>query len=174
VKLRSRRLVMVAALAALVAALSSCGLQQDLAQVPNLGRASIGPATPITARTLSGAVFDWSSTHGHVVVLDFWESTCGPCRLEQASLNQLYTEFAPRGVIFLGVDLRENNAVAGIGYERDLHVAYPSVNDPGEVIGSEYNVLAPPTIIVIDSRGNIADRFLSTTSGVSADLSRLS
>jgi thiol-disulfide isomerase/thioredoxin len=169
-----RGLAMVAASGAAILVLSSCGLQQDLSQVPDLGRGSLGPATPITATTLSGARFDWSSTHGHVVVLDFWESTCGPCRLEQASLNALYREFAPRGVIFLGVDLRENNLVAGIGYERDLHVAYPSVNDPGEVIGSEYNVPAPPTIVVIDTHGNIVDRLLSTTTGVSADLSRLS
>ena len=46
--------------------------------------------------------------------------------------------------------------------------------DASEVIASEYNVIDPPTIIVIDSRGNIVDRFLSTTTGVSADLSRLS
>jgi hypothetical protein len=72
------------------------------------------------------------------------------------------------------VDLREANAVDGIAFERAFHVAYPSVNDPGEVITSEYNVIDPPTIVVIDTHGNIVDRFLSTTSGVSADLRRLS
>ncbi len=133
----------------------------------------MGPATPITAPTLSGTQFDWSSTGGHVVVLDFWGSWCGPCRLQQASLNQLYAEFAPKGVIFLGLDMRESSAADGISFVRTHHVVYPSVNDPGEVIASEYNVLDPPTIIVIDARGNIVDRFLSTTTGVSMDLTRL-
>jgi thiol-disulfide isomerase/thioredoxin len=173
VTLNPRRLAMVAASAMAILVVSGCGLQQDLSHVPNLGTGPTGPATPITAPTLSGTQFDWSSTHGHVVVLDFWGSWCGPCRLEQAELNRLRTEFAPKGVIFLGVDLREPNAVDGIAYERDLHVTYPSVNDAGEVITSEYNVIDPPTIVVIDARGNIVDRFLSTTTGVSADLSRL-
>jgi thiol-disulfide isomerase/thioredoxin len=164
------RLVIVAAAVLL---LSGCGLQQDLAHVPNLGNGPKGPATPITAPTLSGAHFDWSSTRGHVVVLDFWGSWCGPCRLEQAGLNQLYTEFAPQGVIFLGADMREPNAVDGIAYQRDFHVAYPSVSDAGEVIASEYNVLEPPTVIIIDAHGNIVDRLLSTTTGLSADLRRL-
>jgi thiol-disulfide isomerase/thioredoxin len=173
VTLNPRRLAIVAASAAALLAVSGCGLQQDLSQVPNLGSGPTGPATPITAPTLSGPQFDWSSTRGHVVVLDFWGSWCSPCRLEQAALNQLHTEFAPKGVIFLGVDLREPNAVDGIAYERDLHVTYPSVNDAGEVITSEYNVIDPPTIVVIDAHGNIVNRFLSTTTGVSADLRRL-
>jgi thiol-disulfide isomerase/thioredoxin len=173
VTLIPRRLAIAAASTAAILAVSGCGLQQDLAHVPNLGAGPTGPATPITAPTLSGAHFDWSETHGHVVLLDFWGSWCGPCRLEQAELNRLYTEFAPKGVIFLGVDLREPNAVDGVAYERDLHVAYPSVNDAGEVITSEYNVIDPPTIVVVDAHGNIVDRFLSTTTGVSADLIRL-
>lgn len=172
--LNLRRVAVAAASAATMLAVSGCGLQQDLSQVPNPATGLNGPATPITAPTLSGATFDWSATHGHVVVLDFWGSWCGPCRLEQAELNRLYTEFAPKGVIFLGVDLREPNAADGLAYERDLHVAYPSVNDSGEVITSEYNVIDPPTIVVIDSHGNIVHRFLSTTTGVSAALSRLS
>jgi thiol-disulfide isomerase/thioredoxin len=167
------RLAITAASAAAILLLSGCGLQQDLSHVPNPGNGPTGPATPITAPTLSGAQFDWSSTRGHVVVLDFWGSWCGPCRLQQASLNQLYAQFAPRGVVFLGLDMRETNAVDGIAFVRTHGVAYPSVNDPGEVVASEYNVLDPPTVIVIDAHGNIVDRFLSTTTGVSADLSRL-
>jgi thiol-disulfide isomerase/thioredoxin len=165
-----RRLATVAVSAAAILLLPGCGLQRDLSQVPNPGNGPTGPATPISAPTLSGTQFDWSSTDGHVVVLDFWGSWCGPCRLEQASLNQLYAEFAPRGAIFLGLDMRESSAVDGISFVRTYHVVYPSVSDPGEVIASEYNVLDPPTIIVIDARGNIVDRFLSTTAGVRTDL----
>ena len=67
--------------------LAGCGLQQDLSSVPNLGNGPTGPATAITAPTLSGTPYDWASTHGHVVVLDFWGSWCGPCIAEQPALN---------------------------------------------------------------------------------------
>jgi thiol-disulfide isomerase/thioredoxin len=151
--------------------LAGCGLQHDLGQVP-AANGPTGPATPITASLLSGTTFDWAATHGHVVVLDFWGSWCGPCRLEQPDLNRLVTEYASKGVIFLGVDVVDNNAAA-IAYERDLHVVYPSVSDSDEVIASEYNVIEPPTVIIIDTKGKIVDRFLGTLAGVSDDLKRL-
>ena len=165
-------LLPLAAGIAVALGLAGCGLQQDLSQVPDLGTGPTGPATPISAATLTGSSFDWSITRGHVVVLDFWGSWCGPCRAEQPALNTLETQWAPKGVVFLGVDVRDDN-IDGAAYERDLHVVYPSVNDADEVIASEYNVIAPPAIVIIDSRGNIVDRFLGTTAGVNADLTRL-
>ena len=162
----------LAALLVSMVMLAGCGLQQDLASVPSPGSGATGPATPITAPTLSGATFDWSSTHGHVVVLDFWGSWCEPCRAEQPALNKLVTQWAPKGVVFLGVDIRDSDA-AGSAYEQDFHVTYPSVNDASEVIASEYNVIDPPTVIIIDAKGNIVDRFLGTLTGASADLTRL-
>jgi thiol-disulfide isomerase/thioredoxin len=152
--------------------LAGCGLQQDLASVPNVGNGPTGPATPISAPTLAGTQFNWSSTHGHVVVIDFWGSWCGPCNAEQPDLNTLAGRWKPKGVAFLGVDELESSA-NGAAYERTYKVPYPSVNDASEVIASEYNVLDPPTVIIVDAKGNIVDRFLGTLSGVSTDLTRL-
>ncbi len=159
------------AVCASVLVLAGCGLQQDLSHAPT-GNGPTGHATPISAPTLSGTQFNWATTHGHVVILDFWGSWCGPCRAEQPDLNKLVTEYAPKGVIFLGVDVADNNP-AGAAYERDFHVVYPSVNDSDEVIASKYNVIDPPTVIIVDAKGNIADRFLGTLVGVGDDLTRL-
>jgi thiol-disulfide isomerase/thioredoxin len=152
--------------------LAGCGLQQDLGSVAVNGNGPVGPATPISAPTLTGSQFDWSSTHGHVVVLDFWGSWCSPCNAEQPDLNALAKQWMPKGVIFLGVD--EQDPIAnGAAYERTFNVPYPSVNDSSEVIISEYNVLDPPTVIIIDAKGDIVDRFLGTLVGVSTDLGKL-
>ncbi|MGA8417415.1 MAG: TlpA disulfide reductase family protein [Candidatus Dormiibacterota bacterium] len=152
--------------------LAGCGLQQDLSSVPNLGNGPTGPATAISAPTLSGTPFSWSSTHDHVVVLDFWGSWCGPCNAEQPDLNKLAAQWMPKDVTFLGVDENESSA-NGAAYELHYAVPFPSVNDASEVIASEYNVIEPPTVIIIDNKGNIVDRFLGTLTGVSADLTRL-
>jgi thiol-disulfide isomerase/thioredoxin len=132
----------------------------------------VGPATPISAPTLTGSEFAWSSTRGHIVVLDFWGSWCGPCNEEQPALNTLAAQWTSRGVTFLGVDENESSA-NGAAYEVHYKVPFPSVNDASEVIASEYNVIDPPTVIVINARGNIVDRFLGTLAGVSTDLTRL-
>jgi thiol-disulfide isomerase/thioredoxin len=166
----NRRLLATAFVCTLM--LTGCGLQQELSSVPNPGNGPTGPATPIIAPTLSGTPYDWSSTHGHVVVLDFWGSWCGPCHGEQPALNKLAAQWAPKRVVFLGVDMQDTN-INGAAFERTYGVSYPSVNDASELIASEYNVPAPPAVIIIDAKGNIVDRFLGTLSGVSSDLTRL-
>ena len=52
-------------------------------------------------------------------------------------------------------------------------MAYPSVSDPDEQISAAYDVAAPPTIIVVDSRGLIVSRFLGTLAGLRAALDRV-
>jgi thiol-disulfide isomerase/thioredoxin len=107
-----------------------------------------------------------------VIVLDFWGSWCGPCNQEQPALDDLAKQWTPKGVVFLGVDLQDTDPDA-IAYERNYGVPYPSVNDASEVITSEYNVISPPTVVIVDAKGNIVDRFLGTLVGVNADLIRL-
>ena len=170
-----RNVARVAPVVVIAAALllAGCGLQQSDSSVPNGGLPGIsGPATPISAPTLSGAQFAWSSTRGHVVVIDFWGSWCGPCNAEQPQLNQIAAQWLPKGVVFLGVDVSDTDP-NGAAYERSYNVPYPSVSDASEVIMSEYNVPAPPTIIIVDAKGKIVDHFLGTLTGLSGDLSRL-
>jgi thiol-disulfide isomerase/thioredoxin len=151
--------------------LSACGLQEGLDQQSQSTPApSHAPA--VDGTTLTGASISWSALHGHPIVLDFWASWCGPCRAEQADINQLYKEYAGRGVVFLGVDLRDDNAAA-LSYQRDLAVPYQSVPDASEQISAAYDVAAPPTIVVVDQRGVIARTYLGTVVGVSDELNRL-
>jgi thiol-disulfide isomerase/thioredoxin len=157
---------------ATVAALASCGLQQGLAQGPYTSPGGPSLAPSINAATITGAPFSWASVRGHAVVLDFWGSWCGPCRAEQPELNKLYSKYAARGVIFLGVDMRDDNAAA-IAYDHDYAVAYRSINDGDEQIAAAYDVSAPPTTIVIDQHGNIVKRFLGELNGVSDILDAL-
>jgi thiol-disulfide isomerase/thioredoxin len=162
----------MAALAAVaLVALPGCSLQQDLAQRPPGGGAPTR-APAIKASTLTGHAFDWSAVRGHAVVVDFWASWCGPCRAEQKDLNALFSKYSRRGVIFVGVDMRDDNAAAR-AYESDFRVGYSSVADPDEQVSALYNVAAPPTLVVVDPSGRIVDRFLGTVVGVSVDLDRL-
>jgi thiol-disulfide isomerase/thioredoxin len=161
-----RALPLLVALAA-----SGCGLQQDLSQRPAASGPSNAPA--IAAATLSGRAFDWSAVRGHPLVLDFWASWCGPCRAEQKDLNAIASAFMSRGVVFVGVDMRDDDAAAR-AYESDFHVPYESVVDEDERISSLYDVAAPPTLVIVDASGRIVDRFLGTVVGVRDELRRLS
>jgi len=154
----------------MAASMSGCSLQQDVN--PAGGHAAPTQAPPIAASTLSGGKFDLASARGHPVVIDFWGSWCAPCRAEQHDINSVVSTYQPRGVVFIGVLLRDTPASAR-AYEHDLGVAYTSIDDSDERIAADYNVAAPPALVVVDQSGRIIDRLLGTVVGLRDDLDRL-
>jgi thiol-disulfide isomerase/thioredoxin len=130
--------------------------------------AASGPAAPrVTGTLLSGGKFTLAQDRGHVVVLNFWGSWCTPCRAEAPLLSRLARHFTPRGVRFLGVDIRDSPATAE-AFQRDFAIGYPSLNDPGDEIALGFRDTVPPagipTTLVIGRSGRITARVIGQVS----------
>ena len=171
-----RRLFPTLLIGLAMASLASCDLQQSLA-----ARSDIAGSNPISAPEFAGALisgasgsssFDLQKNLGKVVVVDFWGSWCGPCRAEQPELTALAQHYAAKGVVFVGIDMRDDTSSAK-AYIQDLHVPYPSLTDTNESISAAYNVASPPTTVIVDRNGHITLRLLGTTAGMSSDLDQL-
>ena len=139
--------------------LAGCGLQRDIADDPSVGQSGPTVAPPLSGTTLDGSAFDLATHRGHVVVVDFWASWCGPCHKQQPELDKLADEFLPRGVTFVGVDMRDDDA-SGRAYIADYHVPYPSLGDETGEIAGRFDVPAPPMTLVVDGHGTIVKRIL--------------
>ncbi len=116
--------------------------------------------TGVTGSLLDGSSFDLADWRGHVVVVNFWESDCAPCRAEASALNQVFRDNEDRGVRFLGVDTRDNLASAR-AFVREHRVAYPSLYDESNTVALRFKGVPPnatPTTIVLDRQGRIAAR----------------
>jgi len=114
----------------------------------------------VTGTLMDGTTLDLDQWRGHVVVVNFWGSWCGPCRGEAPALEQVYRDERSNGVEFLGVDIRETPAAA-TSFLRAHHVTYPSLTDPSNLVALRFHGMPPnatPTTIVLDRDGRIAAR----------------
>jgi thiol-disulfide isomerase/thioredoxin len=159
-----RRLALACATVLLVAACG--GSHPSTAATPEV--------TGLSGPTLTGKKVSITALHGHPVVLVFWESSCGPCRRNQPKLNALYAKWSPRGVDFLGIDLRDNSKAA-LAFQSQLSVPYPSIADSNETIAINYHVPAYPALAFLDTHGKVADVVLGEMSvaDVNAEITRL-
>lgn len=111
----------------------------------------------VSGTTLSGAHLSLASLRGKVVVVNFWGSWCGPCVAEADGFAQVATDFANRGVAFVGIDVRDSKAAA-VAFVRAHRIRYPSIFDSGETLALQFPHAVPastPTTIVIGRRGEI-------------------
>jgi thiol-disulfide isomerase/thioredoxin len=125
------------------------------------GSRPVAPA--VSGKTVIGGRLSLAAYRGDVVVVNFWGSWCAPCRDEAPALGMLAAKLSPKGVRFVGVDIRDEPDAA-LAFMNNFHIGYPSISDPGDLIALEFRATDPPSAIpstiVIDRSGRIAARII--------------
>ena len=123
---------------------------------------------PIAGRTIDGGTFDSRTVAGKVVVYNVWGSWCGPCRKEAPDLKRLSEQMRAKGVRFVGLDVKDNDANA-LAFQREFAITYPSIGtaDSGAALlalGDAVPLGAVPTTVVLDHEGRVAARIVGVAS----------
>src|SRR5262249_55845310 len=72
--------------------------------------ALVGDKPPVGGRPLDGEALDVASMRGKVVLVDFWRTSCGPCKQYMPRLQALYDELHDEGFEIVGVSSDQNRA----------------------------------------------------------------
>ena len=131
--------------------------------VLEIGPEERGEPVQFSSTLFSGEPISTDSLVGDPAVLNFWYAACAPCRVEAPDLQALHEQFAPEGVRFLGINVRDTVATAE-AFERNFGITYPSVEDRGgQVLLAMTDYVPPqavPTTIVLDRQGRVSARIL--------------
>lgn len=116
-----------------------------------------GPASAFTLRDLKGATHTLSQYKGKVVVLSFWATWCGPCKVEMPHLQKLHEELAAQGLVMLGINSDDAKSAAKVGpVVTSLGVSYPTLLDSSTQVVAVYNPAKTlPYTAVIDRKGEL-------------------
>jgi len=119
------------------------------------------PAPDFTLTTLDGEVVSLSDFQGRPVIVNFWASWCGPCRLEMPHLQEAYTTRQDDGVVVLGVNLtkRENDTGDVAAFLEEFGVTFPVVLDEEGDVATLYEVRGQPASVFIDAVGDVQTVF---------------
>jgi thiol-disulfide isomerase/thioredoxin len=122
-------------------------------------------APGFTLPDLNGNKVSLSSYKGRPLVVDFWATWCGPCKVEIPWFEKLHDQYASQGLEIIGVsadELDKDDAAKLFTEKRDIadfvqkmHMNYPILIDAESIENSYGGLDALPTTFFIDKNGKI-------------------
>ena len=127
----------------------------EKAGITELKEGQRGPAFQL--RTFPG---DGRSTladfANNLVVLNFWATWCGPCTAEMPTLESLWQEYRPRGLVVLAISV-DRGALRTIvaPYVTHHRLTFPILLDPDMKVAAAWRVAALPVTFIVKPGGDV-------------------
>ena len=139
-----------AAAVAVLLSLASCGRSTTVLEPK--------PATDFSLADINGKQVRLSELKGNVVLLNFWETWCAPCRVEMPWFVDFQQKYKDRGFVVLAVSLDAEGWKVVKPFAEKFQLNFPVVVGDNSLVEKYGGLSVLPTSFVIDKEGNIRSR----------------
>ena len=116
-------------------------------------------APEFAVKGVDGGTVNLAAARGKVVLLNFWATWCGPCRMEVPDLVELQKKYQDRlQVIGLVIDDVDEDAVRK--FAKRYSINYPVAMATDEMRFQFGGVPALPTSFIIDAQGRVVQKHI--------------
>jgi thiol-disulfide isomerase/thioredoxin len=132
--------------------------QQD--KNPSEKNRAANAAYDFTLKDTEGSYLRLSEYAGKVVLLNFWDTWCAPCRMEIPDLKELHGRYYDDGFVVIGVALGRNGEQKVRSFVQQFGISYPVVIASREMLSAYGGVGSIPTTFLLNKDQTIHKRYI--------------
>ena len=133
-------------------------LSKEQLEKINEATKDVNKAPDFTLKALNDSSYTLSELEGKVVLINFWATWCGPCRMEIPEFNDFYENYHKKGFELLGISISDNKKQLQ-NFSKSFAVEYPllygSTKNMNKIIRDYGGIYAVPSSFLIGKSGNI-------------------
>ena len=132
-----------------------------------------GPAPDFELWNLENQPMTLSGHRGRVVMLNFWATWCGPCRVEMPAMEQLYHVFGRKDFEILAISTDAQGPSVTRPFRDDMRLTFPILHDSDFRVGVTYGTRTLPMTFLVNRRGIITHRIFGARDWFSTEAKQM-
>ena len=118
----------------------------------------INKAPDFTLTAMNDSMYTLSKLEGKVVLINFWATWCGPCRMEIPEFNEMHKSYHEKGLEILGISVSDNKKQLknfAKSFAVDYPLLYGGAREMNKIMKDYDGVYAVPSSFLVGKNGNI-------------------